>query len=177
MIDATKVQFLLGFTEIGAKEDILVDVNKETGACEVGVHYFLDSSKYGPVYLSDIPHYPLQPGLTYDKYPCTFNAETGLFSFNLIYFVSTDLGSGASGAFGYGVETLQLDSIPEEAAAARVPKARPGRIEAIEAFEIPVKKSNKLNSVEQKVNATLKPVPPVKLKKAEASHNGLVERW
>lgn len=109
LIDATKAQFLLGFTEIGAKEDVLVDVNKETGACEVGVHYFLDNSNYGPVYLADMPHYPLQPGLTYDKYPCTFNAERGLFSFNLIYFVSEDLGSGASGSFGYGVETLQLD--------------------------------------------------------------------
>ena len=109
LIDATKAQFLLGFTAIGAKEDVLVDVNTETGACQVGVHYFLDSSKYGPVYVSDMPHYPLQPGLTYDKYPCTFNAERGLFSFNLIYFVSTDLGSGASGSFANGVETLQLD--------------------------------------------------------------------
>lgn len=109
LIDATKAQFLLGFTAIGANEDVVVDVNKETGACEVGVHYFLDSSNYGPVYLSDIPHYPLQPGLTYDKFPCTFNAETGLFSFNLIYFVSADLGSSANGSFGNGVETLQLD--------------------------------------------------------------------
>ena len=109
LIDRTKMQFLFKTTEIGAKEDILVDVDKETGACEVGVHYFLDSSKYGPVYLSDLPHYPLQSGLTYDKYPCTFNAERGLFSFNLIYFVSTDLGSGANGSFGAGVETLQLD--------------------------------------------------------------------
>ena len=107
--DETKAQYKLGFKEIGANEDVLVDVNKETGACQVGVHYFLDNSNYGPVYLSDIPHYPLQPGLTYDKYPCTFNAETGLFSFNLIYFVSTDLGSGANGSYGNGVETLQLD--------------------------------------------------------------------
>lgn len=181
MIDATKAQFLLGFTAIGAKEDVLVDVNTETGACQVGVHYFLDSSKYGPVYVSDIPHYPLQPGLTYDKYPCTFNAERGLFSFNLIYFVSTDLGSGANGSFGYGVETLQLDSIPQVAAAARAPKAKLGRIEAIEAFEMPVKKSagkksNELIGVEPKVNVTLRPVPSVKFKKADASQNGLVER-
>ena len=109
MIDATKAQFLLGFTAIGAKEDVLVDVNKETGACEVGVHYFLDSSNYGPVYLADMPHYPLQPGITYDNYPCTYDAEKGLLSLSLIYFISTELGSSANGYFANGVETLQLD--------------------------------------------------------------------
>ncbi|MBQ2126924.1 MAG: hypothetical protein II198_04620, partial [Bacteroidaceae bacterium] len=109
LADRAKMQFLFKTTEIGAKEDILVDVDKETGACQIGIHYFLDNANYGPVYVSDMPHYPLQPGLTYDKYPCTFNAERGLFSFNLIYFVSTDLGSGANGSFGNGVETLQLD--------------------------------------------------------------------
>lgn len=109
MIDATKAQFLLGFTAIGAKEDVVVDVNKETGACEVGVHYFLDNSNYGPVFLSDMPHYPLQPGISYDNYPCTFDAEKGLLSLSLIYFISTDLGSSQSGYFANGVETLQLD--------------------------------------------------------------------
>ena len=109
LIDATKAQFLLGFTAIGANEDVLVDVNKETGACQVGVHYFLDSSNYGPVYLSDMPHYPNQPGITYDKYPCTYDAEKGLFTFNLIYFISEALGSSATGYFANGEETLQLD--------------------------------------------------------------------
>ena len=99
MLDATKAQYLLGFTAIGANEDVLVDVNKETGACQVGIHYFLDSSNYGPVYLSDMPNYPLTAGLTYDKYPCTYDAEYGLFSFNLIYFISEALGSSASGYF------------------------------------------------------------------------------
>ena len=109
MLDQTKAQYKLGFTAIGANEDVLVEVNKETGACQVGVHYFLDSSNYGPVYLSDMPNYPLTAGLTYDKYPCTFDAEHGLFSFNLIYFISEALGSSASGYFANGVETLQLD--------------------------------------------------------------------
>lgn len=109
MLDETKAQFLLGFTAIGAKEDVLVDVNTETGACQVGVHYFLDSSNYGPVYLADMPHYPLQPGISYDNYPCTFDAEKGLLSLNLIYFISEALGSSASGYFANGVETLQLD--------------------------------------------------------------------
>ena len=109
MLDATKGQFLLGFTKIGTKEDVIVDYNKETGACEVGVHYFLDNSNYGPVYLADMPHYPLQPGISYDNYPCTFDAEKGLLSLNLIYFISEELGSSASGYFANGVETLQLD--------------------------------------------------------------------
>lgn len=109
MIDATKAQFLLGFTAIGAKEDVVVDVNKETGACEVGAHYFLDSSNYGPVFLSDMPHYPLEEGLSYEDFPCTYDAEKGLLSLNLIYFVCTDLGSSANGYFANGVETLQLD--------------------------------------------------------------------
>ena len=109
MLDQTKAQYLLGFTAIGANEDVLVEVNKETGACQVGVHYFLDSSNYGPVYLSDMPNYPLTAGLTYEKYPCTYDAEYGLFSFNLIYFISEALGSSASGYFANGVETLQLD--------------------------------------------------------------------
>lgn len=109
MIDATKAQFLLGFTAIGANEDVVVDVNKETGACEVGAHYFLDSSNYGPVFLSDMPHYPLEEGLSYEDFPCTYDAEKGLLSLNLIYFVCTDLGSSANGYFANGVETLQLD--------------------------------------------------------------------
>ena len=109
MLDATKGQFLLGFTKIGVNEDVIVDYNKETGACQVGIHYFLDNSTYGPVYLSDMPNYPLTEGLTYDAYPCTYDAEKGLFSLNLIYFISEALGSSASGYFAKGVETLQLD--------------------------------------------------------------------
>ena len=105
--DQTKMQYKL--TGTADNYDFVFDCNTETGECQIPVQQVTNHGGYGPVYVSDIPHYPLQPGLTYDKYPCTFNAETGLFSFNLIYFVSTDLGSGASGTFGYGVETLQLD--------------------------------------------------------------------
>ncbi len=105
--DQTKMQYKL--TGMADNYDFVFDCNTETGECQIPVQQVTNSGNYGPVYVSDIPHYPLQPGLTYDKYPCTFNAETGLFSFNLIYFVSTDLGSGASGSFGNGVETLQLD--------------------------------------------------------------------
>lgn len=105
--DQTKMQYKL--TGMADNYDFVFDCNTETGECQIPVQQVTNSGNYGPVYVSDIPHYPLQPGLTYDKYPCTFNAERGLFSFNLIYFVSTDLGSGANGSFGNGVETLQLD--------------------------------------------------------------------
>ena len=105
--DQTKMQYKL--TGMADNCDFVFDCNTETGECQIPVQQVTNNGNYGPVYVSDIPHYPLQPGLTYDKYPCTFNAERGLFSFNLIYFVSTDLGSGANGSFGNGVETLQLD--------------------------------------------------------------------
>lgn len=58
MLDATRGQFLLGFTEIGAEEDLVVEYNKETHACQVGIHYFTDNANYDPVYVSDFPHNP-----------------------------------------------------------------------------------------------------------------------
>ncbi len=108
MIDQTRAQFMLQLTAIGVNEDMIVDYNKETHQCQVGVHYFLDSDNYGPVFVSDMPHYPVQPGIPYDNYPCSFDPETGVMSLNLIYFVSTELGSSATGYFAQGVETMQL---------------------------------------------------------------------
>ena len=89
--------------------DLTIDYNRQTGACQVLPQYALTNSNYGQVTVCDIPHYPLQPGLTYDKYPCTFDAEKGLFTLNLIYFVCTDYNANANGSFGNGVETFQLD--------------------------------------------------------------------
>ena len=116
LLDATLGQFKLAVSEIGVNEDILVEYNRETGACQVGVHYFLDNSNYGPVYVSDFPHYPLTAGLTYEDYPCYYNAETGTFVLNLIYFVSTELGSAGNGYFAKGTETIQLDGFEVPAA-------------------------------------------------------------
>lgn len=113
MLDKTKAQFLLGVTEIGTLADITVDYNKETGACQVAPVPFLTNSNYGPVYVADLPHYPHQPGLSYENYPCTYDKETGLFSLYLIYFVSTDLGGAANGQFTNGVETVQLDGFTQ----------------------------------------------------------------
>lgn len=66
-------------------------------------------STYGAVYVSDIVYYIDNiEGKTgsYEKYPCTFNPETGLFSLNLIYYVG-------AGYFGQGVETFQLDGFKQ----------------------------------------------------------------
>ena len=90
--------------------NLTIDYDRTTGNCAVKVQQAATSDKYGPVFVSDMPNYPLQPGLTYENYPCTYNAETGTFNLTLVYFVSADLGSSASGYFAAGVtETIQLD--------------------------------------------------------------------
>lgn len=87
-----------------------IDYDRTTGNCAVKVQQATTSDTYGPVFVSDMPNYPLQAGLTYDNYPCTYNAETGTFNLTLVYFVSAELGSTASGYFAAGVaETIQLD--------------------------------------------------------------------
>ncbi|MBR3907870.1 MAG: hypothetical protein IKJ61_07200 [Bacteroidaceae bacterium] len=114
MLDETKAQFMFRFTLIGAKEDLIVDYNKETNECQVGIHDFIDNANYGPVFVSDFPHNPFDlngDGLreTYEDNPCTFDPETGTLTLNLVYFVYTGLGSSASGTFGTGEETAVLD--------------------------------------------------------------------
>ena len=89
--------------------DLTIEYNRQTGACQVLPQQVANNSTYGPVFVCDPPHYPLQAGLTYEKFPCTYDAEKGLFSLNVVYFVCTDLGSSANGMFGNGVETIQLD--------------------------------------------------------------------
>ena len=118
LLDNTRAQFLLGVSAIGANEDITIEYNKETNACQVGIHYFLDNANYGPVFVSDFPHNPFDlngDGFreTYEDNPCTYDPETGLFTLNLVYFVYTGLGSSASGTFGTGKETIQLDGFTQ----------------------------------------------------------------
>lgn len=90
--------------------NLTIDYDRTTGNCAVKVQQATTNANYGPVFVSDMPNYPLQAGLTYDDYPCTYNAETGTFNLTLVYFVSANLGSSASGYFAAGVtETIQLD--------------------------------------------------------------------
>ena len=91
--------------------DLTIEYDKETGNCRVHQQQVADNSNYGPVFVSDCPHYPGQPGLSYDDYPCTYNAETGTFTLNLVYFVDPNNGSNYTqiAMFGNGVETIQMD--------------------------------------------------------------------
>lgn len=91
--------------------DLTIEYDKETGNCRVLEQQVADHSTYGPVFVSDCPHYPGQPGLSYDDYPCTYNAETGTFTLNLVYFVDPNNGSNYTqiAMFGNGVETIQMD--------------------------------------------------------------------
>lgn len=93
--------------------DLTIDYNRQTGACQVLPQRATVSSKYGQIWVCDLPHYPLQPGLTYDDYPCTYDAEKGLITLNLIYFVSTEMEGGANGYFGMGEESIQFDGFKQ----------------------------------------------------------------
>lgn len=57
------------------------------------------------VYVSDMAVYQKNDA-AYASYPCTFDEQTGTFSFSLIYYVS-------AGYFNQGVETLVFDSEPD----------------------------------------------------------------
>ena len=99
------------FINMAGGYDLTIEYDKETGNCQVHQQQVADNSTYGPVFVSDIPHYPGQPGLSYEDYPCTYNAETGQFSLTLVYFVDPAQGSNYSSVamFGKGVETIQMD--------------------------------------------------------------------
>ena len=91
--------------------EFLIDYNRKTGECQVPVQQVLVHSTYGPVFVSDCPHYPGQEGLTYEDFPCTYDEDKGLFELNVVYFVDPERGSSYSkvAMFGNGVETIQLD--------------------------------------------------------------------
>lgn len=105
LLNDTDAQFYL--EGVANVMNITINYNRQTGECQVPVQQATTHASYGPVFVSDMPHY--QDGLPYDKYPCTYDAETGLFSLYLIYFVDEALGSSATGYFANGVETIQRD--------------------------------------------------------------------
>ena len=111
LLNDTDAQFFI--PGIAGSMDLTIEYNKETGACQVLPQYALTNDNYGQVTVSDIPHYPLASGYTYEQFPCTYNADKGLFSLNLIYFVSTDYNANTNGMFSYGVETFQLDGFKQ----------------------------------------------------------------
>lgn len=108
------------FKVIGCMNNIelIIDYNRETGNCQVLRHDTKVNSQYGTIWVSDLPHYELQPGLSYENFPCTYDEETGTFNLCLIYWVSEDLGNTGSGQLGYKIETIQVDGfyIPDYSA-------------------------------------------------------------
>ena len=91
--------------------DLTIEYNRETGACQILPQFAATNSNYGQVTITDIPHYPftnINPK-DYETYPCTFDAEKGLFTFNVAYIVCTLYNANTNGSFGNGVETFQLD--------------------------------------------------------------------
>lgn len=116
-IETNRAQFMFYTTGIGTLSDFVVEYDKNTGMCQVPAgQAFLTHSTYGPVFVSDLVNYPFvikdDAGnpieMTYENQPCTYDAETGLFTLNLIYYIDKSLGSSASGYFTYGTETIQL---------------------------------------------------------------------
>ena len=109
MLNESDAQFLL--PEMAGGYDLTIEYDRLTGNCKVLEQQVAVSDSYGPVFVSDCPNYPGQAGLTYEDYPCTYNAETGTFTLNLVYFVDPNRGSNYTqvAMFGNGVETIQLD--------------------------------------------------------------------
>ena len=95
---------------IGNTMNLTVEFDRQTGACQVLPQYAATNYKYGQVTVSDVLHSPLSDvESTYEEYPCTYDAERGLFTFNLAYIVSTQWGGNADESFGCGIEKFQLD--------------------------------------------------------------------
>jgi hypothetical protein len=95
---------------IGNTMNLTVEFDRQGGACQVLPQYAATNYKYGQVTVTDVPHSPLSAVEgTYEEYPCTYDAERGLFTFNLAYIVSTQWGGNADESFGCGIEKFQLD--------------------------------------------------------------------
>ena len=95
--------------------NLTVEFNRQTGACQVLPQYAATNYKYGQVTVTDIPHSPLAGADgTYEDNPCTYDAENGLFVFNLAYVVSTQWGGVANESFGSGVERFLLDGFVKQ---------------------------------------------------------------
>lgn len=105
-------QYMFKITGWGGSGDVdfIIEYNEDTNLAKVySETQVATHDTYGAVYVSDVVYYIEHvQGETgsYEKYPCTFNPETGLFSFNLIYYCS-------AGSFGNGIETFQLDGFKQ----------------------------------------------------------------
>ncbi|MDO5447676.1 MAG: C10 family peptidase, partial [Prevotellaceae bacterium] len=88
--------------------DLHINYDRSTGNCTIPYQYAgwgnsdnidrMHDSTY--VYVSDAPHF--DPSYTYDEYPCKYDAETGLFTFNVVYMYGNNHTE-------VGVEMFQVD--------------------------------------------------------------------
>lgn len=84
----------------GLGNPFYVGFNPATGDCTVAEQHAANHSSYGAVRISDIPNYSSK--YDYTQFPCRYDAASGQFALNVIWFVD-------AGAFGNGIETIQLD--------------------------------------------------------------------
>jgi len=97
-IDATQAQFKI--EHWGSDMDFIVEYNPETSMCQVLPQYVTESSKYGPVYISDVPNYSSK--YTYQQFPCYYDKAAGKFTLTTVWFVD-------AGVFGNDPEYIQVD--------------------------------------------------------------------
>lgn len=94
--------------------NLTVEYDRLTGACQVLPQYAATNYKYGQVTVSDVLHSPVPVVRNADdESPCTYDEEKGLFTFNLAYVVSMQMGGNADESFGCGIEKFQLDGFVE----------------------------------------------------------------
>lgn len=109
MLNDTDAQFKVEGVYYGV--DLIIDYNRQTGNCQVKPQYTGYDNSTGPIYVSDMPHFMSNnPSLTYEKYPCTYNKETGTFSLTTIYTVKEYIDTNKGSYWGtFGPEIIQLD--------------------------------------------------------------------
>ena len=104
------------FSGLADAYEFVADYDASTGRCVIEPQHILDHSSYGPVYIASTHIYAQMEGdeVTEDDFELsTFNPETGLFRFNVAYFVG-------AGYFGMDqIEEFQLDGydVPDYSAA------------------------------------------------------------
>ncbi|MDO5447977.1 MAG: C10 family peptidase, partial [Prevotellaceae bacterium] len=89
--------------------DLYIDYDINTGICSIpkqsaGFAMKDKNSEISTVYISDMPTF--SPDFTYEDYPCKYDAETGLFTLNVVYTCGED---SAGLMTQSGFETFQVD--------------------------------------------------------------------
>ena len=106
MLNDVDAQFMV--KEVFYGVDLIIDYDRQTGNCQVKPQYVGYDNSSGPIYVTDMPNF--MDGLTYDKYPCTFDETSGTFSLTTIYSTMENIEGNTGSYWGkYGAEIIQLD--------------------------------------------------------------------